>query len=36
MAVRRRIAATELPVEPIDANFSLKGRIYSSLKDARS
>ena len=34
MAVKRRIAATELPVEPIDANFSLKGRIYSSLKDA--
>ena len=34
MAVKRRIAATELPVEPIDVNFSLKGRIYSSLKDA--
>ena len=34
MAVKRRIAATELPVEPIDVNFSLKGRIYSSLKEA--
>ena len=34
MAVKRRIAAAELPVEPIDVNFSLKGRIYSSLKDA--
>jgi len=34
MAVKRRIAAAELPVEPIDVNFSLKGRIYSSLKEA--
>ena len=34
MAVKRRIAAMELPIEPIDANFSLKSRIYCSLKEA--
>ncbi len=32
--VKKRVAATDLPVEPIDANFSLKDRIYKSLKQA--
>ena len=32
--VRRRIAATDLLVEPIETNFSLKDRIYGSLKHA--
>jgi len=32
--VKRRIAATELAVEPVDASFSLKDHIYTSLKDA--
>ena len=32
--VRRRIAAADLPVEPIETNFSLKDRIYVSLKHA--
>ena len=31
---RRRIAAADLPVEPIETNFSLKDRIYGSLKQA--
>ena len=34
MSVKRRIAATELSVRPIEANFSLKDRIYGSLKEA--
>lgn len=34
MSVKRRIAATELEVQPIEASFSLKDRIYDSLKDA--
>ena len=33
-AANRRIAAAELPVQPIEANFSLKDRIYASLKQA--
>jgi DNA-binding GntR family transcriptional regulator len=33
-SVKRRIAATELAVEPVDASFSLKDHIYTSLKDA--
>lgn len=32
--MKRRIAATELAVEPVDASFSLKDHIYTSLKDA--
>jgi DNA-binding GntR family transcriptional regulator len=32
--VKRRIAATELAVEPIVTSFSLKDHIYASLKDA--
>lgn len=32
--VKRRIAAAELPVEPIETNFSLKDRIYGALKQA--
>ncbi len=32
--VKKRVAATDLRVEPIDANFSLKDRIYKSLKQA--
>jgi len=31
---KRRIAAADLPVEPIETNFSLKDRIYASLKQA--
>ena len=31
---RRRIVATDLPVEPVETNFSLKDRIYGSLKQA--
>ena len=31
---RRRIVATDLPVEPVETNFSLKDRIYGSLKHA--
>ena len=34
MSVKRRIAATELMVQPIEASFSLKDRIYGSLKKA--
>jgi len=33
-ATKRRIAAAEVPVEPIETNFSLKDRIYASLKRA--
>lgn len=32
--MKRRIAATELAVEPIVTSFSLKDHIYASLKDA--
>ena len=31
---RRRIVATDLPVEPVETNFSLKDLIYGSLKHA--
>ena len=33
-SAKRRIAAADLPVEPIETNFSLKDRIYASLKQA--
>lgn len=32
--MKRRIAATELAVEPIDSSFSLKDHIYASLREA--